>query len=334
MRVRFTPKKVALVIGLLVVMPLVMANHGCDEHASTSSAQIAYIVGDGLDGHDAKVHRIVYPGEKVEYNYDSEDVKYVPANSRNFIINPKGELNANSAEIGDRHNAVFARTSTGTKVKLWLEINWTLNQEGAALLKFYDVCQKYKCFTDQENSNDVNFAPKGWNGWLGEQVSPSIDDTIKAVMSNFNDDTWKLGKHYDEIAKAAAARFWSDLRGRTGYTENLICGSGSSIWLDGNKRTNFRCTTVRFKIRDIQPVQQELDRTNDAETKAEQDKALNKKRLEAAKLIYGDKAEETLAMIDAIRECKAARATCVIGLGGQQPGVNVDSGGDTAAGGK
>lgn len=319
-------RKIMLVIPLLgLVAALTMGASACST-ASTTSAQIAYIVGNGQDGNDAKIHKIVYPGEKVDIG-DGEEVLYVPAGSRNFIINPKGKVNAGGAPIGDRHDPVLARTSTGTKIKLWLEIDWTLNQSKPALYKFYDVCFKYDCFTDSKQSNDVNFASPGWNGWLGEQVSPSIDSTMFAVMTGFGDEVWQspTDEIYEKIALKASGLFWGKLRARTGYTEDLICGSGNSTWLD-TKHQEFECTQVRFIITGIEPLASELDKTNDQATQADQERALNEKRFNSAEKLYGSQTNHWLGVQDSVRACKEAGVTCVVTIGGASPVVSIPAG--------
>lgn len=319
-------RKIMIAIPLLGIAAALMMGADACSTASTTSAQVAYIVGNGQDGNDAKIHKIAYPGEKVDIG-DGEEALYVPAGSRNFIINPKGQVNAGGQAIGDRHNPVLARTKPGTKIKMWLEIDWTLNQSKPALTKFYDVCFKYDCFTDSEQSNDVNFASPGWNGWLGEQVSPSIDSTMFAVMTEYGDEVWKspTDEIYKKIAAKASELFWSELRARTGYTENLICGSGNSVWLD-TKHQEFECTQVRFIITGIEPQTAELDKTNDQATQAEQEKALNEKRFSSAEKLYGNQTNYWLGVQDSVGACKEAGVTCVVTIGGASPVVSVPTG--------
>ena len=100
---------------------------GCSS-AATPSSTCGFIVGNGENGSDAKIHRVVYPGQQVNYSTD-EKALYFPCNSRNFIVNPPGTKDPSGHELGDRHTAATAKTKDGATVKVWLTAAWSTPPE-------------------------------------------------------------------------------------------------------------------------------------------------------------------------------------------------------------
>ena len=99
---------------LLLVLVSAPAIAACS-NAATTTASCAFIVGDGQSGHDAKLHKVVYPGQAVHVGAE-EDVSYVPCNSRNYIINDGTVTNANGERVGDRDKLIEATTSAGVPI--------------------------------------------------------------------------------------------------------------------------------------------------------------------------------------------------------------------------
>jgi hypothetical protein len=305
-------------IGLAMVAVLAIALAACTSTSNhPNSAMCGFIVGNGSDGHDTRVHDIVYPNQNVHYDDKSETVKYIPCNSRNYIINNGSQLGADGQPIGDRHTLTQAFTNSGVRVQIGLRAFWTPNQDRDALGKFYEFCFKYKCASDKPESGDVNFSTPGWNGMLAENFAGAMDSAALEAASQIGDDIWRLHKSdlYDELAKKMSDIFATKIRATTGYNVDLFCGSGNSGWANEDKHEGFNCTNVRFQIDSVDVVDAGLASNADAATKAAQDKQTNANRLAAAQAAYGDQAAYWLGLQDTLEKCQAQQTTCILNLG-------------------
>lgn len=310
--------------AVIAVISVVAAATGCTPaDTSTTSATCAFILGDGVNGHDAAIHTILYPNQTINIG-DNEVARYVPCNSRNYIIaDPnRTQKNANGQKIGDRFSASIAYTSSGTKVKVFSSSYWTLNEDRAALNKFWEVCLKYTCASDNPASGTANFSTPGWNGMLGENFGPSVDDAAFNEVANFGDAIWKTHKPqlYEELGKQMSKSFSESVRTKTGYNENLFCGSGNSAWTGSQGKSDFTCSNVRITIDSVEPFDPSLGKTVDETTKARQDQNTNKTKYQAAKELYGSQAGYWLGLQDSIEKCRTAKVTCVVNIGS---GANV-----------
>lgn len=305
-------------LALLVTLVIGFAVACSQQSNNPPSAMCGYIIGDGKDGRDNRVHKIVWPNQNIDYNQDKEDVRYVPCNSRNFIINDGSIFNANGQQVGDRFTPIVAYTNSGTPIKIHASAFWTLNQDEEALNRFYELCYKYNCASDEPESGNANFSTPGWNGLLGENFGSSIDGVALASAGTIGDEIWQ--KHdpalYEQLAKQMSEKFAEEVRKKTGYNVDLFCGSGNSGFQDEQNHKDFNCTNVRFVIDKVDVADAGLSGQNTKATQAEQDKQLNADRLAAAKEIYGDSAAYWLGLQDTIDKCRQAQSTCVINLGG------------------
>lgn len=310
------------VLGLFAVVA--MGASGCDPNTATTSASCAFIVGDGHSGHNATVHRILWQNEQAEVG-SHEDVHYVPCNSRNYLIKPTGAKNANGQNVGDRSASSIAYTDTGTKVRVWSSSYWTLNQDKQAMAKFWEVCLKYNCASDSPRAGTANFSTPGWNGMLGENFGPAVDDAAFAEVARFNDELWKSHKPalYKKLGEDMSAAFMESVRTKTGYNADLFCGSGNSVWTGSPGHSDFTCRNVRIVINDVEPFNTDLSKQVDKATQAQQDQTVNQKKFKAAKELYGAEAGYWLGVQDSIEKCRTSSVTCVINIGGGSTNVSV-----------
>ncbi|MDB5185007.1 MAG: hypothetical protein JWN38_815 [Candidatus Saccharibacteria bacterium] len=323
------------VLTILALVSLMLgALTACNDNAATPSAMCGFVIGDGQNGHDTKLHRVVYPDQNPNLK-SSEDIKYVPCNTRNYIINDGTEKNANGDLVGDRHTLTKAYTSTGTPVWVWSSSSWTLNQDPAALSNFYQFCFKYDCATSDSKASGANFASKGWNGMLGENFGPATDQVALLSVQTVDDTVWQ--KHdatkYAGIATAMSDNFQKVMQNKTGYDTDLFCGAGSA-WKDpanpGSKDNTFNCKKVRFEVERVEAVNDTQANAAVQASIADQQKDTNTKRAAAAQELYGSETNYWLGVMDAINACKAAGSSCVLSIGGNgAPAVSVP-----AAGGK
>lgn len=317
-------KRLGLAVPVFVLVAiLAMGASSCDPNAATTSSMCAFVIGDGQDGHNAAIHEIVYPNEQVHVGGD-EVVKYVPCNSRNFIIG-KRVTNANGQVVGDRAEPTIAYTKNGTKVNIFTSSYWTLNQDQAALTKFWDVCSKYICYSNEPKAGGANFSEPGWNGMLGENFGPSVDEAAFNETAKFDDEIWQ--KHtpalYKKLGLFMSDAFSEAVRTKTGYNSDLFCGSGNSVWTGDPGDSTFTCRNVRIEVNDVEPFDAKLGDTTDAGTQAQQDRSVNVKKLQAAKELYGAQAGYWLGLQETIAKCKA-QVTCIVNIGGSgTAGVSV-----------
>ena len=298
---------------------LVLAMVACGSTSSTP-ASCGFVVGDGREGNDAKVHKIVYPGQVLTYDYDDEIVTYVPCNSRNYIINDGSVVSVTGVKVGDRNTPVLAYTDSGVPILVSVSTYWTLNQSRDAMENFYEVCLKYSCAsrTDlsgvDEGDQPVNNSSGGWIDMLDENVSPAIVRAVQYAASQIEDSVWRNHSQeaYAEMAAIMSSEFDDIMRATLGYPQDLFCGSGNSAWADPkNPGTGeFVCSTVRFVIDQVDRAPVEADNSSEGA------KVLNAERLEAAQALYGEYAEFWLGVLDSIEKCNEGDAVCIINIGG------------------
>jgi hypothetical protein len=294
-----------------------VALSACNENQATTTDKCGFVKGNGDSGHNARIHKVIYPGATFHVG-QYEEFKRFPCNSRNYIINPPGEKNANNDPVGDRHVPVIAYTNKRTKVITWLTAYWTVNQTRSVLQnEFAPLCLKYSCWSGKSGSGDANFATPGWNGMLAENFGPSIDQTMLEVMHQFDDSVWRdhNPEQKKQLEEKLSEAFAANVRATTGYTDDLFCGSGNSGWKDPSKpgQGDFKCTNVRFEIKDIEPADSTLQQqTTKVNAKQAQVQA-NKDELDIAKAKYGDQAGYWLGVQDTASACRVG-STCVINV--------------------
>lgn len=318
---RKSPKRLKALIAIPVAFLMLVAVTSCGDEtdAATSTASCAFVLGDGQSGRDAKLHKVLYPGEQVDLEEDgsgndTEVVQYFPCNSRNFIINDGTVKNANGEQVGDRFTPVIGYTTTGVPIEMAVTAYWTPNQAQAAMPKFFDLCFKYQCASSADIGGGENYSTAGWNGMLGENFGPSIDIVGLKASATVSDDVWK--KHdpalYEQLSNTMSAEFADAVRATTGYTQDIFCGSGNSGWKnpDAPGEGEFTCTPVRFRVTAVNRAKvEDSEGTQGAEE-------INKQLLAAAIAKYGEDGAFWLALQDTIAKCKNAGTACVFNFGG------------------
>ena len=299
-----------LIMVLSLVAMALLASCG----TATTTASCGFIVGTGQSGYDAKVHQIIYPGQR-ETVKDGEAVSYVPCNSRNYIINDGSVKGVDGKAVGDRNQLIQATTNTGVQITVAVRALWTLNQSPGAMSAFYTVCLKYKCATGQDKGGDSNFSTPGWNGMLAENFGPALDIAARKAAINVNDSIWQRNDpaEYEKMATAMSAAFSDAVRANLGYSLDLFCGSGNSAWPDPNNPGSgkFVCSPVRIVVDHVKhlPPQQGNDQSSEGA------KTVNAQRLANAEALYGPRAAYWLGLQDTIEKCKGANTPCVFNIG-------------------
>lgn len=301
--------KIAIVAAVSAVIGGALV--GCTGVA-TPTGMCGWVVGDGLNGHDAKIHKTVYPDESVSYQAD-EEAHYVPCGPRNFII-----TDGSVKGLGDQTTPIEAVTENNTPVLVQVDALWQLNQGKQALAKFAELCNKYACYTKHPTAGSSNFATKGWNGMLRENFSPAITDAMQIAMQKIPDSIWKTQnvddkKKLDDLLSAA---FMDSIRVRTGYNVDLFCGSGNSGWDNPSKpgTGTFTCTNVRFDVTKVVAKNAETQNNATAQNQTQLDTETNQGRYDKSVPLYGDQTHYWLGVQDSASKCRKG-ATCNIYLG-------------------
>jgi hypothetical protein len=300
-------------VGLLGLASLGLT--ACDTPMATSGDMCAYTVGDGLNGHDAKVGEIYLPNQKFT-QHDGEKTMFFPCNSRNLRFeNGTTDTDAQGKPIGP----LQVYTSTGTSVTVAVRIDWTLN-EGKDILKsvFIPWCSKYDCASADPTVRSDNFSTNGWTkGLLGENAVPVLTSSVTDTIQGMDDSVWKDASKKADTASAISAAFMKNIRATMGSTVDLFCGSGESSGWSGAKpgEGNFKCAPVRVTISSIQPTDKSLLDIQAQQAKAAMQKIANEKDLDAAKARYGSSAEQTLSDLDKIKACAESSKECNVYVG-------------------
>ena len=297
----------ALVVGGILLI-------ACTDDTATTTASCAFVVGDGQNGHDAKLHRVIYPGQTFDLG-DSEDISYVPCNSRNYIVSDGTVRDANGTVVGDRTELITATTKSGVPIELAVAAYWTLNQSESAMRDFYNVCFKYRCASNNDVSGEANNSTPGWNDMLGENFGPALERAVKLSVVKANDTLWdqRDPEEFKRLADNTSVAFADEILATLGYPEDLFCGSGNSTWNnpDDPGKGKFTCTSVRIVVDDVQRGE-----IREGEGSTEGERNINEQRLQNAIALYGPDAGFWLALLDVIDKCKSAGPTCIITIGG------------------
>lgn len=313
---RVSWKHVSLFAFALLVAILIA---GCD-NAATTTASCAFVTGNGQNGNDAKLHRIVYPGQSVQVD-SNENESFVPCNSRNYIINNGTVTNANGQKVGDRGQLIVATTSTSVTINIAVRALWTLNQSDTAMRAFYNVCFKYQCASPEDQSGDANFSTEGWNGMLAENFGPAMDTSARMAAITVDDSIWKQHDpaQYQALGDKMSAVFADVIRANLGYREDLFCGSGNSAWSDPDSpgEGTFNCTPVRIVVDDVQLVPDQSDQSSEGAV------AINQQRKASAEVLYDQYAGYWLGLQDSIDKCKDAGITCIFNIGDAGGGLGI-----------
>jgi hypothetical protein len=299
----------------LLLIPLAVGVTACFGSTSPTD-KCGFVRGDGTD--DRNIHSVFYPGESVDPGTNNEAV-FFPCNSRNYIINDGTVKNGNGDRVGDRFNPSKGYTSTHQATLVSLRADWELNQDPTILkTEFAPLCLKYDCWSSDDNSGDANYSTPGWNGMLGENMGPAIDQAVLEASAKFDDTLWKNHDpaEYKKLADEISKVFSKYAQATTGYADDLFCGSGStSGWTDpdnpGAKSNKFKCGQVRFTVNDVQNADKsQQDQVGNVNAK-DQKIAANEDRLAIAAALYGKDASFWLGVQDSFKACPAG-ATCVL----------------------
>lgn len=302
-------------LALIFLAGLALIASACGKDISSSAASCAFIIGDGHNGHDIRVHATYSPNLKLHYK-DSENARFVPCGPRDYLINHGQYTNANGHKTGDQFTPTLAYNSTHVKMLVESDTYFTLNESKPALDQFWSLCLKYTCASNSDVSGNSNFSTDGWNSLLSENFGPAVEAAIGSAAASFGDNIWQdqTQSLKDQLGKAASLLFDNELRQATGFSNDIFCGSGNSGWDKAHK--HYTCSNVRIVIRKVYAADPALTQQAAVVTKTQQAADINAKRLDAAKKLYGDQAPYWLGILDAINACNQKGITCVINLGG------------------
>jgi hypothetical protein len=282
---------------------------------STPPGMCGWIVGNGVDGHDANIHSTIWPGMKSPDVGDGEEARFIPCGPRNVIINDGQNKDASGTKVGDRDSLTKAYTSTGVETAVASSSYWTPNQ--SELDAFYELCLKYECYTTDTKAGQANFSTKGWNGMLAENFLPAIDRSIQQAMLTMDDSVWRThdANLKAELGKLASSYFAAEVRKTTGVNGDLFCGSGNSKFAKPDEHKGWNCTEVRIVIDDITATSKSAQNITQRQSELTQQKLIDAQRRAQAEALYGDQASFWLGLQDTC----AKVPSCVISTGNGSP---------------
>ena len=293
-----------------------LALTGCTGEAVATSDMVAIVVGNGRV--DAEVKNVVYPGDQVGYASATENVFYLPVNTRNYVVGK-----ADSGVIVDRNAPAVGRTKEGTPVNVWLGSAWTLNQDYKVLTeKMWPFCLKYNCAAAQASQrNEQSGISEGWTKMLNENFADAYNATVRKVMPQFSDTVWKDEADWDKLAAALSAEFPRQMALKTNYSEDLFCGAGDLSTWNGTKPGpdgKFTCGPITFNVTAVESQNNNQQQANADANAAKEQKQANADILDAATAKYGsaERAGQVLGQIDVINACREAGTSCVVSVGG------------------
>lgn len=309
-------KKTNKVVALLGAIIALVALTACGE-AKAYGSQCAFIIGEG-GGDVREIKQIVYPNEKSD-NLGDDIARYVPCNSRNYLV-------AARPENRDRETPSVARTGAAEglparEVKIFWSSFWTLNQNEEALRAFVPFCEKYNCYaSEDEVSGEENFATAGWNGMLAENWGPSADRAFARAVTEFGPNLWNNRSEWPALAEKVSEFMVEELRTATGSDVPFFCGPG------GNTRESIdQCAPPRFVVDSVQTVDGRAEAQQQATANVAGESGLNVTRRAEAERLYGSQADYWLGLQDALQKCKDSGQQCTVVVGGGA-GVNVTPG--------
>lgn len=316
-------KASVLAAVIVVIVLLAVALGACDYNnngypSSTSPASCAFIVGDGQAGDNSSLDGVVYPNHSLSVG-DGQVAEFIPCNSRNYIINNGTVKNANGKQVGDRFTPTIAYTSTGTAIAIWTSSYWTPNESPEAMKDFYALCLKYTCYSNKDQAGSNDFSTAGWNGLLGENFGSSIDLAGLDAASKIGDAIWQDHSPalYAQLGDAMSQDFDNVVRAKTGYDQNLFCGSGNSGFTSSSDKY-FNCTDVRIEV-DFVTLAPNQGGSSSSAGQAQ----VNAERLKNAEAEYGPAASASfwLGLQDTLAACHTG-STCDVYLNTSAAGAS------------
>lgn len=297
--------------GILVGTGLAAASLTACSSATPSIGECAIVTGRGAFNNQT-IKKVVHPGVKV-HKGSRETVWYFPCNVRNYVTGSGGDRKVSQAvKLQNGTN-----NEPGASVYVYSRLPFQLRQDDASLKTWFSsLCLKYGCAgnesqKDSANSIKARSSDPGWNNMLEEQVGPALDRAFQDVMEDpqykgkFGPDTWTL-QTWPELDKALTAAF----------PQALVETSGLNLqWLCAPSTSTQTCKPPRIHVTAIQPTSPQIEQQYEQQVAAENAKAVNKARLDAATKLYGPQASYWLGLQDTMRLCQSLGKQCTFYVG-------------------
>lgn len=280
----------------------------CSVAVEPSVGQYAMVTGHGALSNQ-QLQAVYGPGARASVN-DGSIIWYVPANQRNYVTAPAGDLS-------DRHNPQAVLTgksktgADGIPVVTYSFVSWELNpaienehdanKVSAVAQHFFRFCLKYGCASNQSQNNASNAglshsSDPGWNNMLAENFPTALDNASQAAALKFGPDLWTDRSQWIAYGKDIAALLPQELRNLTGSGGfNYFCGPGSTVT---------ECKPFYVAVKNLVPQDPgAMAAYNQSVSAAIQGQAAQA-RLGTAEKLYGPYAHWYLAESDLIDHCK------------------------------
>jgi hypothetical protein len=273
---------------LLIAAVLALIAAGCsDDQRANKFAVVRHKTTE-------ETKKVFLPGEAFELdNVSGKDLEvvYVFGGPRNFEVSKTP--GADSDELAD------GLTKDDTRIKVSYNAKWTVTRDKEIFkTSFMDLCNKLSCYiTDDPELDDKGSTP-GWDRLLRENIQVPMTKAIQATSQEFNDEIWRKDTKWTEFGAAVSERFAIEFRQATGLANSdVFCGTGDLSYFKNEKDlTGFVCGPITVTIYDIEPADKNLRKMEDNRAAAKASKEANAQILDAATVLYGDRATAAAAI--------------------------------------
>lgn len=295
---------------VLVAAGAALAASACST-VQPSVGQYGIVTGHGALSNQ-QVKSIVDPGQQVHVG-SGDTIWYVPANVRNYVTAPSGNL-------ADRTNPQAELTAAKGKtpampVYTWSAVIFELNPNHSVLTKFFPFCLKYGCAdtkaqNDASNQDQAHSSTAGWNSLLAETFPRAIDNATRDALAGFGPNLWTDQGEWTQLGDAIASHLPAELAQMTGTATPFFCGPGS---------TTSRCAPVTVLVNKVTPVDSGVVQAYNQQVSAAYAAQAGQERLAAAREVYGPWANYWLGLQDTLRSCAPHCPPIYVGAGPPHP---------------
>lgn len=171
-------KKTKYLPLLILILPFILLGGACSSTADVDKIGL-YYTGGWIQGQHFK--KVVKSGSGATFLGWGDDIKFLPAGQRNYIISKKDTE-------GDRKGADFIEVPAkgGVRVQFEVSVFFKLNThtddipgfKGGTVRKFYEqICKKYNCTEDD-----------GWDKMLNDNFRKIIETSMRQKVFSYTID--------------------------------------------------------------------------------------------------------------------------------------------------
>lgn len=317
--------------GALVVLGLMLAGTGCSQQAPVDEIGL-YYSGGPIEGR--KFQKVIQPGSGSTILGIADDVFWLPAGQRNYIVSKE-------AREGDKPAPDFIRVPAKGGVLMDFEISvyFKLNthtddlkddpkyKKGGTLRKFWEsIGKKYKADEDG-----------GWDKMLNDNFRKVIETSMRQLVFNFSVEELYANAEVGDSGKGDAIQRIQDEIAKA-LKDNINVALGGAYFCGPTfDRDKPDCPGFQFIINSAEPADGGVresfaaqrvaaNRVLTAENEAKAKEAEARGQAAAQAVLRENLTPEYLRLreIEALQECARSQGcTLIVGAGGVQPTLPV-----------